>query len=498
MTDNILFISVDQWRGDCLSALGHFVQTPHLDAFAQDAVMFTQHYANAVPCGPSRTSMHTGMYLQNHRSGTNGTPLDGRHTNWAREIRTAGFDPVLFGYTDTAPDPRGLAPLDPRLQSYEGVLDGITQLAKMGEHPTAWVHWLRGKGYEVPDPSWRFYTTKKEGAVEWEDGGEHPAPLALPRELHDTWFMTDEVMHYIGGASAPWCVHLSLTRPHPPWHAPEPYNRMYPPAELPDPIAAPEGEDVHPYLANVLASHAAAPDEPRRRRLTSSYLGLISEVDDNLGRLFAFLKERGDWDNTLIVFTSDHGEQLGDHGLMGKLGFFDASYHVPMIVRVPGGAARGARVEAFTEHVDIMPTLLEWLGLELPAQCDGRSLLPFMAEGSAPDGWREAAHWEYDFRDIEHPERLQNALGLVPSECTLNVLRSETGKYVHFAGLPPIFFDLTDDPDETRNRANDPACAQAVLEHAQALLSWRMRHDEHLLTHLRVTSGGVKAGTQGI
>jgi arylsulfatase A-like enzyme len=104
---NILFITVDQWRGDCLSALGHpIVRTPHLDALAAEGVLFRRHFANAVPCGPSRASLHTGMYLQNHRSGTNGTPLDARHTNWAKELRAHGYDPVLVGYTDTAQDAR--------------------------------------------------------------------------------------------------------------------------------------------------------------------------------------------------------------------------------------------------------------------------------------------------------------------------------------------------------------------------------------------------------
>ncbi|MCG8434841.1 MAG: sulfatase-like hydrolase/transferase, partial [Gammaproteobacteria bacterium] len=87
MTKNILFITADQWRAECLSCLGHRVQTPNLDALAGEGVLFRRHFANAVPCGPSRASLHTGMYLQNHRSGTNGTPLDARHTNWALELR---------------------------------------------------------------------------------------------------------------------------------------------------------------------------------------------------------------------------------------------------------------------------------------------------------------------------------------------------------------------------------------------------------------------------
>jgi len=106
---NILFITADQWRAECLSSLGHQMQTPNLDALAADGILSKQHYANAVPCGPSQAILHPGMYLQNHRSGTNETPLDARHTNWTLETRKKGYDPALFGYTDTANDPREFA-----------------------------------------------------------------------------------------------------------------------------------------------------------------------------------------------------------------------------------------------------------------------------------------------------------------------------------------------------------------------------------------------------
>ena len=113
----VLFISADQWRGECLSALGHpVVKTPHLDALASDGVLFRQHFSVTAPCGPSRASLHTGLYLMNHRSCRNGTPLDERHTNLAKEVRQLGLDPMLFGYTDTSADPRGRHPDDPALR----------------------------------------------------------------------------------------------------------------------------------------------------------------------------------------------------------------------------------------------------------------------------------------------------------------------------------------------------------------------------------------------
>jgi arylsulfatase A-like enzyme len=124
---NVLFVTVDQWRGDCVGSLGHpVVRTPAFDALATGGVAFARHWAVTAPCGPSRASLHTGMYLQNHRSVGNGTPLDARFTNVALEARAAGYDPVLFGYTDATVDPRTVSdPDDPRLRSYEGVLPGF-------------------------------------------------------------------------------------------------------------------------------------------------------------------------------------------------------------------------------------------------------------------------------------------------------------------------------------------------------------------------------------
>lgn len=493
---NILFITADQWRGECLSALGHKVQTPHLDALATEGVLFKNHFANAVPCGPSRASLHTGMYLQNHRSSTNGTPLDARHTNWALEIRKKGYDPVLFGYTDTTNDPRDFAPDHDYLQSYEGPLPGINPVIMMGTFPDAWAAWLGEQGYEIPDPTWKFYTAKAK-QPEYEDGGAVPAPLSLPKELHDTHFMVDNTIDYITAQQGKWCVHLSLLRPHPPWVAPEPYNELYPPSELTDFVRQPDIETEgrqHPFLDHYLKRPrcAVSTDDKKTSRLKASYFGLMTEVDDNLGRLFAYLKDSGQWDNTLIVFTSDHGEQIGDHWLIGKMGYFDASYHIPLIIRDPAAdQTRGTVIESFTENVDIMPTMLEWLSVEIPHQCDGKSLISTLRTGSTPSNWRDAAHWEFDFRDVEDGEQFEQALGLTQHQCTLNVIRDEHYKYVHFTNMPPLFFDLDKDPNEFVNQAQNPAYLSKVLEYTQKMLSWRMNHDEQTLTHLAITDNGV-------
>jgi arylsulfatase A-like enzyme len=156
-------------------------------------------------------------------------------------------------------------------------------------------------------------------------------------------------------------------------------------------------------------------------------------------------------------------------------------------------AARGRRIEAFTEHVDVMPTVLDWLGLPVPRQCDGRSLSGFIATGQAGvDDWRTEAHWQWDFSDPVHqgPEQL---LGLPSQACTLDVVRGERWKYVQFAGaLPSLLFDLQEDPDQLVDRSADPTCASVVADSAQRLLTWRMRHADRTLTGLRVSRRGLR------
>ena len=142
---NVLLITADQWRGECLSTLGHPVlKTPHLDALAADGVLFRNHYAQCMPCGPSRASLLTGMYMMNHRSVRNGTPLDARFTNIALETRGLGYEPGLIGYTDTSYDPRLLHGRDPSRERYSNVMPGFLQLVPGSESGVAGATpWLR-------------------------------------------------------------------------------------------------------------------------------------------------------------------------------------------------------------------------------------------------------------------------------------------------------------------------------------------------------------------
>ena len=504
---NVLFITADQWRGDSLSALGHpSAATPHLDALAADGVLFRSHYTQASPCGPSRTSLLTGLYQMNHRSVLNGTPLDARHSNLALEARKAGYDPILFGYTDTSPDPRQRPPGDPALLTYSGVLPGMSTGCAMGEELLPWLRHLKARGFDIPERPLDIF--KAAGRSASADGSFTAPHTVFPAEESDTAFITDQALHYLGlPAREPWFLHLVFFRPHPPLIAPQPYNTFCNPKDVAAPRRAESVEreaEQHPYLAHLLSRQKTVGyywgqetplqtlGEDQARDLVATYYGLVSEVDHHVGRILRFLKDSGQYDDTLIIFTSDHGEMLGNHWLWGKDGYFDDAFHIPLILRDPrleAGAGRGQVIDAFTEAVDVAPTVLDWLGLEVPPAYDGRSLLPFL-EGETPETWRAEAHWEFDFRDPVKG-RAEAALGLTSDECSLNVLRGWRYKYVHFAALPPLLFDLEEDPGETRDLADDPTLQPVLLEMAQKMLSWRMVHDERVLTNTLLTAQGV-------
>jgi arylsulfatase A-like enzyme len=500
---NVLLITMDQWRGKCLSTLGHpVVKTPCLDALAADGVLFRNHYAQCMPCGPSRASLLTGMYLMNHRLVRNGTPLDARFTNIALEARRLGYEPGLIGYTDTGYDPRILQGQEPSRDQAARVLPGFSQLMPGSERGEAgadpWLRSLAAKGYDVPGREGEIYRPVP-GYPGADARGPSYAPPIFRAEDSDTAFMVDRAIEAMTTpVRNPWFLHLSLLRPHPPFIAPEPYNTMYDPDEVDDfrRAATPEAEaGSHPYTAYMLRHHlereghdpATHPnDEASMRQLRATYYGLMSEVDHHIGRMMAALKANGDYDNTLIVLTSDHGEQLWDHWLLGKECIFDQSAYVPLIIRAPSatsGAARGRVVEAFTESIDLMPTILDVLGGEAPLQCDGRSLAPFLA-GDTPDDWRQEAHWEIDFRDV-FDGKPETEMGLRLDTCSLSVVRGRRYKYIHFTALPPLLYDIEADPDELVDRANDPACADVVAAYAQKMLSWRMTHAERTLTGYR-------------
>jgi arylsulfatase A-like enzyme len=494
---NVLLVTLDQWRADHLGAAGCPLPiTPNLDRLAAGGAVFTNHFAQCSPCGPSRASILTGRYLMNHRSVNNGTPLPAGGTNLAQEVRKGGYDPVLFGYTDTSVDPRTVEADDPRLRTYENVMEGFTVGVNVPTEAGPWLEWLRERGWDFTDV-WDAY--RQIDPAEAAGRGSTWAPVRYPAELSQAAHLTECVLDYLGNQPAPWFVHLTYLQPHPPFVAPEPFHDLVDPADVAPPHRRPTYEEegaIHPLLGVMLNIDGvrADADEKEIRQLRATYAGMIAEVDAQFGRILDYLDASGQAGNTLVVVTSDHGEQAGDHWLMHKLGWFAESYHIPLVVRWPdGGVTPGRHIDALTENVDLMPTILQATGLPVPPQCDGASLLGHL-NGDTPPRWRTEVRWEWDFRDpvLNLPGL---AFGLRLDESALAVVRDRNGQYVHFSGaasgMPALYYDLVEDPHCTTNLASDPARAADVLDMAQRMLTWRLQHTGGDLVNTMCTPGGV-------
>ena len=350
-----------------------------------------------------------------------------------------------------------------------------------------------------------------------ESGVDDPPRGEVPRyraEHTETAFLVDEfqrwlseqALHTSRQPSHRWFAHVSFLRPHPPFTVPAPYDTMVNADDVTGFIGATDPDTtaaMHPLLDWIVETNTKSRFIPGAsglarewtqkdlKQIAATYFGMVAEVDAQIGRMMQSLDQHGCTDNTVIVFTSDHGEQLGDHTLLGKHGFFESSYHIPLIVSDPAASStRGNRVKAFTECVDIFPTLMERMNTPVPTQLDGCSLAPMIETGKTPSNWRTAAHWEFDFRSIDNSQA-EHRFDLPHTKCNLSVLRRDDIKYVHFAGLEPIMFDLSADPQETSNVAGNPDYLSAQLDCAEELLSWRAEHLDQTLALSTLTDHGV-------
>ncbi|HET9058485.1 MAG TPA: sulfatase-like hydrolase/transferase, partial [Acidimicrobiales bacterium] len=390
---------------------------------------------------------------------------------------------------------------DPRLRTYEGVLPGFRPVVNdpWENGGVEWGKWLAAQGFDVPSRPMDLYApdTSFPGAA---DRAATWAPTLFPAHLSETVFMTDKVLEHLerhGDTS--FFVHLSYVRPHPPRRNPAGYHDLYDEGAIgPFAGAATPSEQArsHPLDAALLSLPLTAcpPGERERRQLRATYYGAMSEVDDQLGRLFAWLSTSGLTRETLVVLTSDHGEMGGDYWLVEKCGYWDESFHVPLVVVDPTSAAdatRGLVVRRPTESVDVCATILDWLGLDVPRQVDGLSLMPFVQSTGGPQEWREVAHWEWDFRHVEQ-RWAEQYFGIPSEQCSLAVERGASAKYVQFAADPqilaPIMFDLG-----PGTSAPVPVEGEQALAMAQEMLRWRARNLERTLTdcYLSPASGPV-------
>lgn len=215
-------------------------------------------------------------------------------------------------------------------------------------------------------------------------------------------------------------------------------------------------------------------------------------MDHHIGRVIQFLKDSNQYDNTMIVVTADHGEMLGDRYAWGKMSVYDAAYRTPLVIRTPGlGKAAGTTIDLPTEAIDVTPTILEWVGQEVPNSMDGRSLMPFL-QGNTPQDWRDYSFSELDFGNPETPSIWQEALGTTASNSCLAILREARFTLVEFASdLPPMLFDAEGE-GEMRNVAADPDFAPELYRLTRKMLHHRMQNSDHTLSLDFITNQGAR------
>ncbi|MDP2332463.1 MAG: sulfatase-like hydrolase/transferase [Reyranella sp.] len=489
---NVLFIMCDQLRADHLSCAGHpHLQTPAIDGLARQGVLFPRAYVQSGVCGPSRMSSYTGRYMMSHGATWNRVPLSLREKTIGDYLRPAGIRVALAGKTHVLPDTDGL-------ERY-GIEGGSALAALMragrfeeldrydGHSPPGseshYADYLRSHGYVSDDP-WSDYVIAADGPPDSEGrrkklSGWHMRnvgrPARVAEEHSETAYMTREAMRFIDDmGEKPWFLHLSYVKPHWPYMAPAPYHGMYS-ADDCLPLNRDESElvDQHPVLAAYRCHEESVSFSRHDARATvgPAYMGLVRQIDDWLGRLFDHLNKAGRFDDTLIIFTADHGDFLGDHWLGEKEMFYEEALRVPFIVYDPDTAAdstRGTVDPRFVEAIDVVPTVLAALGL--PANdhlIEGRSLLPLL-RGGKTEHWRDAVFSELDYSFREARLLLKRG----PRDCRAIMVRTDRWKYVWWQDFRPMLFDLANDPQERRDLGASESYAHVRREMEGRLDAW--------------------------
>lgn len=466
---NILFIMCDQLRWDYLSCYGHpTLNTPNIDRLAKIGVRFDRAYVQSPVCGPSRVCFYTGRTVFSHGATWNGVPLPIGEMTVGDYLRPLGVRTAVVGKTHLIPDKEGLARLglndsadigvivsEPGFEPYERD-DGVhpTQSLRRKGKSLRYNDWLNAQGYPGENP-WNDYANAAEGVDGEILSGwllrNSNLPARVKEEHSETAYMANRGMEFIRECGdKPWLLHLSFIKPHWPYMAPAPYHNMYGPETfLPTVRSEKERQNANPVYRAFMHMEVAesfSRDEVRECVL-SGYMGLIKQIDDHMGRLWTFLEESGRMNDTMIVFTSDHGDYLGDHWMGEKELFHEQSVRVPLLIYDPSkeaDATRGTVCTKFVEALDLLPTFLEAHGQPVPThRLEGRSILRLLRGGDTSN-WRDSVFSEIDYAFYEASDMLDIDL----TDARGYMIRTEHWKYVYFKGFAPQLFDLQADPDE--------------------------------------------------
>jgi arylsulfatase A-like enzyme len=445
---NILILSTDQQRWDALGTNGNRdIQTPNLDALAASGVNFDHHFVQNPVCMPSRVSFLTGQYPSTLGITHMGVPVPPETVTLPRLLHPYGYVSANIGKLHFLPH----ANRDHRVPHPDYGFDQLEIADEPGPYEDAYRAWVRRT---APDQLDAISAGLPPAAATWyrtlgvRDTVAHP-PERFPKrampfqgcdEVTHSAFVAEQTMTFIQQQGArPWLCIAGFYSPHSPWVVPQRFLDQYDPDALSIPAFPPELE----------AQRAiSGPSDDELRAARHGYYAMISEVDDHIGRILACLDDQGQAENTIVVFISDHGDWLGARLRYGK-GYpgDDSVSRVPLIVRWSAGVARpGRTVSDLVEALDVVPTLLDGTGIQLPPHLQGRSLLPVLQDrpsAARPSVLMEHTGWRN--------------------------LRTADYRYIVERGGQETLYDLTRDPQEYDNRAGDPAYAPA-LAHLRGLL----------------------------
>ncbi|MFV0332472.1 MAG: sulfatase [Tropicimonas sp.] len=469
---NILWICTDQQRWDTLSGLGFpGARTPCLDRLAGEGVTFTRAYTQSPICTPSRASFLTGMYPIAHQVQRNGNTGFREDLTLVPEVfRAAGYRTGLIGKLH-------LSAAQERVEK-RPLRDGYEEFY-WSQHPGAewpqghdYAGWLAERGIDIADvygPASDFIS--------------HPV---APQHSQVAW-ARDRALSFMEreGDDRPWFLSINLYDPHPPFDPPKEWFDRFDPAAMPRPAFAPSDLAHHRKLAGVdqqtrhpvdpmaaasgpagKCNHDTPPETYDIGRIRAAYAAMIAQVDEMVGQLVDRLDETGRRRDTLVLFMSDHGEMLGDHGLLYKgCRFYEGLVHVPMILSLPGQVCEGVRSDALVELVDIPATLLEAADLPLPAQNQGLSFWPLATGRTDP-------HRHKDFVLSEYFDAL-GAPDFVGSRGSMYFDGRHKIAIYHDVGAGELF-DLAEDPGELNDLWDSPGHAalkaDLVLRHFSAMM----------------------------
>ncbi len=455
---NVMLICVDQMRGDALSCAGHpVVKTPHLDEIAGQGTRFARNYSATPTCVPARVAMFTGQSPERHgRYGyRDGVPFTEAHpVTMQGVLRDHGYQTQAIGKMHVFPERSRCGFDDVRLH------DGFLHFGRRagGRHLEAnddYLTWLRRQPGQDPHADY------------FDDGLGCNSQLAMPwgrdEYLHPTNWVVHETLDWLQrrDPTVPFFSYVSFHRPHAPFNPPQWAWDQYINRPRIDP---PRGEWASAFEEfredNYHQTKFGRLDPETHHRTVTGYYGLITHIDMQLNRLLEGLADYELLDDTVIIFTSDHGDMMGDHDMYRKSVGFEGSSNVPLIVRpaprFAGDAPRGQVITEVTELRDIMPTVLDFAGVDVPDSIDGASLAPFATGRSAPETWRREIHGEHTHFDQ-----------------SLQWVTDGKRKYL-WASQKGIeqFFDLESDPQELHNLIEDPTRSVEIADWRGRLISY--------------------------